>query len=193
MKLSFSPVATRHHICCPSCGQPVLVVHPDRCEVPTGRYWLRDGDSIGPLYQLLSEPQRKEACDAVLMVGDCRRCGEDFYVATVSRMDGAYAEKQDYLHLNRELGPQRNYLCSAEGAPEGVPASWLVSEYQTDAGRMHEHTLGPWPLKEVEGVVGVAGVACCGTLVAGNPWEQVTKLLYPLWGAMRETLLEAGR
>ncbi|MEX3984107.1 hypothetical protein AB4Y45_34705 [Paraburkholderia sp. EG287A] len=183
----------RHQICCPSCKEPVLLVWPNRLKVPFGRYWLRDGDCIGPLYHRLSEAQRDEAYSAELMVGGCRSCGEDFYVATVSLMAGSYEEKQDYLLFNRALGPQRNYLCQRpDGAPDVVPGQWLLTQYRTDAGVMHEHTFGPWPLKKADGVEGSHGVSCCGVVAAGSPWEHVTDVLSPIWGTLRE-MLEAAR
>jgi len=193
VKISRRVVTPRHQICCPSCKEPVLLAWPNRVKLPFGLYWLRDGDSIGPLYRRLSEEQRMQASSAELMVGGCRSCGEDFYVATVTLMAGLFEEKMDYLLFNRALGPERNYLCRRpEGLPDVVPAEWLLTQYRTDAGVMHEHTFGPWSLEEAVGLEGRAGVACCGTVAAGSPWEQVANALFPLWGPLR-AMLEGAR
>lgn len=180
MNISKLPILKSHALACPSCGKPVYVAHPTDTEVPGGGTWLRDGDTIGGLWNMLSEAQKKPSAFAYeLMVGGCRSCGKDYYVALASFMDGDEEAAQDYLRFNVELGPVRNYLCS-------LPTTqWLLSEYETPIGVMHHHTFGPWALKSADGVIGRYGVSSCGNWAVAEPWEHARGLLFATWDDLR--------
>ena len=181
MKIDKQPLDCAHHLLCPSCGKPVYVAHPDKGEVPGGGTWLRDGDTIGGLYQMLSEAQKSpSAFDYELMVGGCRACGADYYVALASFMNASYNDVEHYLLFNTKLGSERNFICSLLDAVDGVPSQWLMHEYSTPKGLMHHHVFGPWALESPEGVIGNYGVSACGGAVA-DPLVHARGLLFTIW------------
>jgi hypothetical protein len=194
MKLILEPLSATHTLTCPACQAAVFVAHPADVKVPRGQYWLRDGDVVSPLYQRLTEAQQTpDGTLAQLMVGRCPCCREDYYVGTVSLMNAEFNEVDDYLLNNRDPGPLTNYRCFPGAQRPNVPASWLMHEYRTAAGVMHEHVFGPWRLSDPTGVIGAAGVACCGISASGNPWEHVAAMMHTVWDALRAANREASR
>jgi len=187
------PLVSTHTLACPSCGKPVYLAHSDRSEVPGGGAWLRDGDTVGGLYQMLSDAQRNpSAFHYELMVGGCRSCGEDYYVTLISLMDAAYEDVEAYLSFNKALGPERNFLCAMQAPTDGVPSQWLLHEYSTQSGLMHHHVFGPWALKDSEGVIGINGVSSCGVGVTAAAWVHARNLLHAAWDALRELRLNTS-
>lgn len=181
-----SVLTQAHALVCPSCGEPVFVAHPDRSEVPGGGTWLRDGDTVGGLYQLLTDEQRTpSAFDCELLVGGCRSCGNDYYVTVASFMDADYEAVDAYLCFNTDLGPERNFLCSLQAPSEGVPTQWVMHEYSTQVGLMHHHVFGPWALEDTDGVIGPHGVSMCGHGAVADPWANARTLLHTTWDALR--------
>lgn len=182
MNINKHPISDSHTLGCPSCGKPVYIAHSTDTEVPGGGTWLRDGDTIEGLWDMLSEGQKiPNAFDYELMVGDCRSCGNDYYVVLASFMDGNEEAAHDYLYFNIKLGPVRNYLCH-------LPTmQWLLSEYETPLGVMHHHTFGPWALKSGEGIIGKYGVSLCGNgvVAVAEPWEHSRGLLFAAWDGLR--------
>lgn len=190
-----------HTLVCPSCSKPIYVAHPDSSEVPGGGTWLRDGDSVGGLWQMLSDVQKTPSAFACeLMVGGCRACGTDYYVATASFMDGSLEKAEDYLYFNTKLGSELNYLCRGlipeshspveSPATETVmPIEWLLHEYSTPIGLMHHHIFGPWALKDADGVVGEYGVSSggcgCKNGSVAEPWVHARNLLLTMWDDLR--------
>lgn len=180
MTITKVPLSNSHALTCPSCGKPIYVAHPADTEVPGGGTWLRDGDTIGGLWDMLSDVQKvPETFDYELMVGGCRSCGNDYYVALASFMEGDKEETHDYLLFNADPGAVRNYICSRDDM------RWLLSEYETPIGVMHHHTFGPWALKSPDGVIGRYGVSSCGDGAVAEPWEHARGLLFAAWDDLR--------
>lgn len=105
MNVDKLPLTTSHVLACPSCGKSVYIAHPFDIEIPGGGTWLRDGDTIGGLKDMLSEAQKTpDAFDCELMVGGCRACGEDYYVALASFMEGGAKRLKLTCFLMLSLG-----------------------------------------------------------------------------------------
>lgn len=193
MKISKEPITHQHALACPSCGAPVFLAHPERSEVPGGGTWLRDGDTVGGLYQMLSESQRiPSAFDYELLVGGCRVCGEDYYVTCVSFMDAEREAVDDYLCFNADTGPEQNFLCSLQTPADGIPDVWLLHEFSTPAGLMQHHVFGPWALGSPDGVIGPHGVSTCGHGGVAEPWAHARSLLFTTWDALRVLSLRSS-
>lgn len=193
-----TPLTSTHTVRCPACGEPVLLVHPDRTEVPRGKPWLKDGDSVPGLWDALSDAQKTpDGFDYELLIGDCPHCRESYYVVTAGFMNASQAEAQAYLYFNVELGAERNALCTttttaaaaaAGSTIDAVVASmqWILHEYDTPLGLMQSHEFGPWMLDDPGSISGPYGVSSCG--VHGQepePWAHARNLLLVLWDSLR--------
>lgn len=193
MKLKRRNLDSTHALFCPTCRSEVLRVHPTAIEVPYAKTWLNDGDTVQGLYALLSAEQASPSgFMPMLMVGQCPICREHYSVVTVTLMRAEWDDVDDFLLHNRDVGPMTNALCGPERLVTGVPTFWLLHEYQTQSGLMHEHVFGPWRLGDTSDVVGPFGVSGCGAHGAG-PWQDAARLLYTVWNGLRETLAEAAR
>lgn len=193
MKLNRQNLEDTHALLCPVCRSEVLRVHPTAIEVPYAKTWLNDGDTIQDLYEMLNAEQASPSgFMPMLMVGQCPICREHYSVVTVTLMRAEWAEVDDFLLHNRAVGPMTNALCRPAQPVVGVPASWLLHEYQTQSGVMHEHVFGPWRLGDISEVAGPYGVSSCGAQDEG-PWRDAATLLHTVWDGLRQSLAEACR
>ena len=172
---------------CPSCGKTVLLVHPDRTEVPAGKYWLDDGDRIPGIWAQLTDLQRTpDGSDCALMIGHCAQCGEGYYVILASFMNATEADVGEYLRFNMPFDAERNVLCKLGNPIEGVPAHWIMQEYETPLGLMQTHIFGTWRLDDLGLVSGPWGVSSCrDSGVKSSPWDHGRALLLTIWDPLR--------
>lgn len=181
-----------HPLACPACKAPVLIAYPDRCEVPDGGYWLNDGDTVAaPHGVIVDEPGTGIKHDVELLVGACRTCGADYYVAQAGLISAAREVAQPYLSENVERGPQRNRLCSRSYV-DAVEVSWLLEEYATPEGLLHAHTFGPWRLTDRDAVVGPYGVSSCASHGLSGSWGDAAALLLEVWPDLRSCYRQAS-
>lgn len=120
------------------------------------------------------------------MVGDCRACCADYYVAMASFLDAPMDEAKNYLYFNMLLGPERNSICSLMVPQVGMPDFWLLQEFGTPLGIMRHHIFGPWELAGPDGVIGPYGVSICGCGEEAAPWAHARRLLHVAWDALTE-------
>ncbi len=190
-RIRSAPVTDSHALVCPWCKKLVLLIYPDRSEVPGGGFWLRDGDTIYGLYNQLTEVQTTPNAFAdMLMVGGCRHCGNDYYVIQATFMNAKRDDAEPYLYFNTDLGSERNYVCSPVTRIENVPNPWVMQEYNTPHGLMQHHIFGPWVLDDPAGVIGPYGVSSCGG--QADPWDHGRALLLTLWDNLRALHPEIG-
>ena len=182
-------------LACPSCSAPLVAVHGERFEVLGGRKnWIRDGDTIQGVYKLLSSSQRDPSgLDCALYVGDCPRCGRDYYIVEAQIMGVTWDDAMPYFANKSMLRIERNSLCALAEHIEGVPRSWVMQEFETPLGVMQSHIFGPWSLDDPGSVIGPHGVASCGSGGAGDPWEHGAALLSKVWDALRAMHPQIGQ
>ncbi|MEY2161317.1 hypothetical protein [Rhodanobacter sp. FW106-PBR-LB-2-11] len=155
--------------------------------VPGGRAWLDDGDTISSLWHLLTPEQTTpDGWLPTLMVGRCGECHERYYAFFVKMTCADFAEVDDYLFDNIDVGEDSYSLCELVAPQNGLPPIWLLKETQTQtqAGVLHEHIFGPFTLTDARGVIGSHGVSSCGGAQA-EPWQHAARVLASLWNAMR--------
>lgn len=175
-----------HLLNCPSCGNTVLEVQPERSKVPGGGTWMRDGDTVPGLFQMLSDAQKTpDGFDYELMVGRCRSCRKDYYGVFANFMQTSHLDGEPYLSGNTSAGPEINYQCTRSVSNARLPEQWVLHEHMTEIGLMHCHVFGPFTLDSTEDVEGPLGVAGCGSLSA-SAWEHARTLLYAVWDSLRE-------
>lgn len=187
--ISRKAIISKHTLTCPTCSEAVFVAHAARSEVPNRRYWLSDGDTVGGVFQALTNQQRSaDAFSYELLVGACPSCESQYYVVETSFMP-AHPDAEEYLHFNMPLDIEKNYICSMQIAVEGVPSTWLQQEYSTPIGVMLHHVFGPYKLLNSDSVVGPNGVSSCGGggLGDSNPWNFARNLLLAAWDSLRTT------
>jgi len=174
-----------HPLRCPHCTAVVLAVTADRAEIPDGRPWLDDGDTISSLWQLLTpEQMTPDGWLPTLMVGRCGGCYERYYAFFANLMCADFADVDDYLFGNIDVGEDSYSLCELVAPQNGLPPAWLMKENQTPAGVLHEHIFGPFTLTDTRGVIGAHGVSSCGGAQA-EPWQQAARVLASLWNSIR--------
>lgn len=143
---------------------------------------MEDGDTIPGIAESLDSDQLSPSgFTHELMIGTCRSCDEIFYVVNAMFMKGEFDDLLNYLTRNIEdSGPERNFLCRSDSSR----CEWLLQEYQTKKGLLHEHTFGPWPLKNTEGVITQVGVTYVGQPKAYS-WIHGRDLLVSVWDDLR--------
>ena len=188
-KIDLIDIEDTHALTCPSCGKPVLLVHPNHSEVPGRRYWLTDGDTIpGLLGRLSKEQLSPDGVDCQLIVGACPDCDAKYYVVQAGFMAADSDDACEYLHFNADLGAEHNCLCHSSGSAVGLPAQWLLQEYSTPLGLMQSHIFGPYLLRDpgkVSGVCGVLARSADAEDQKDSPWTDARNRLLSLWDALR--------
>lgn len=168
-----------------------------RVECPTCRALFRlsvdDGDAAGTR-NLTKEQTKGLAYICHAEHGRCASCGESYYVINVRMMageqdkEGHNGASEPYLCLTApDVGVERSLLCRPDAPTSDVPAQWLLGEYDTPAGLMHNHSYGPFRLPEVTG--SQSSIPSFGSWNEGV-WLQANVHVQATWDAMRE-LLEA--
>ncbi|WNL48531.1 hypothetical protein RKE25_23240 (plasmid) [Dyella sp. BiH032] len=192
MQFATQSITTPVQLQCPACKEVVFIAKSDGAEVPGRRYWLDDGDSVGALFEHLTEEQKTPtAWFPTLMVGRCPACSSRYYVFFAALMDAVFDDVVDYLLSNTDLGPDRYVTCQLTADTTDAPTTWLLKENHTDAGVMHEHTFGPFALEDTAGVIGPNGVSSCNGRAA--PWTHAARVLASLWDDMRAFNRERGQ
>ena len=187
MSINCVEITSSHAVCCPTCDRPVFLVFPDREQVPDGSYWLEDGDTVGEVWDALSETQRTpDGFFYELMTGNCGDCSAPYYAVTASFMDTSFDTAEQYLCFNVELGPARNRICRCTDTVDGIPPTWLVQVFSTAIGPMTHHIFGPWLLQDTVGVLGPYGVSRCGHDEMVKPWDHARNLLLHLWDELKD-------
>jgi hypothetical protein len=185
MQFTIKQLATTKPLHCPTCASIVFIAKPDGAEVPGGRYWLDDGDTVGKLWNLLSDEQKKpDGWFPTLMVGRCRQCSAHYYAFFAAFMDGDFDDVDVYLLGNTSLGDETYVSCVLDAKDSPAPAEWLLRENRTEAGVLHEHLFGPFALDDTTGVIGVHGVSSCGGGRAES-WDHAARVMAALWDDMR--------
>jgi hypothetical protein len=176
-------IVNEHALTCPTCAKAVFVASGTKSEVPGGGYWLSDGDTVGGVYQALTDRQRSaQDFSYELLVGTCRACDADFYVVEASFMP-AHPSSEEYLHFNMPLEIEKNFVCSLNLPSKAEPLLWLQHEYLTAVGTMRHNVFGPYKLLDRARVVGEYGVSSCrgdGDDDA-SPWSFARNLLLATW------------
>lgn len=182
---SVNAVTEQFAMNCPCCGRAVLLAFPDRSEVPGGGYWLDDGDSIPQLHHQLTEVQKTPSgFDHFLSVGKCPDCQQRYYAVLCNQIQGDWDTLDHYLGGTGELGEETNFVCVNDADQEGVPKQWLLREYKTEHGPLHEYAFGPFKLESTAGVIGHNGVSACRG-GDNDAWRHAATLLHTIWDALR--------
>lgn len=190
-----------HSINCPECGQPRLLVTKNAVKVPRGRTWLSDGDTIFGLYNDLvaadleqpvasDDPNAwdKENYDYKLMVGECPKCHEEYFVLIVNMIDPAVEVDtrfvESYFRRNCPIPEPTNLI----GQMPELNLEWLVSRHDTDRGVALEHIFGPFSL-DGKTMKGPYGVAACSSGDMDS-WVFGRKFLFELWPQLKALAVE---
>lgn len=174
------------HLHCPCCKGIIFIATANSGETPDGENWLDDGDTVGKLWNLLSEAQQKPSgWHPMLMVGKCALCDARYYVFLASLMDADFEDVDSYLLGETDTKLDRYSACALTGAAHSLPAEWLLRENNTDAGILHEHMFGPFLLEDTAGVIGANGVSSCGAPSA-QAWDHAAQVIATLWDDMRQ-------
>lgn len=185
MQFTVNPLSTPKQLHCPRCETVVFIAKRDGAEVPGSRYWLDDGDTVGKLWNLLTDEQKKpDGWFPTLMVGRCHECESHYYAFFAAFMDGDFDDVDVYLLGNTALGEENYVSCTLNTQDSPAPAEWLLRENRTEAGILHEHLFGPFGLDDTTGVVGRYGVSSCGGGRAES-WDHAARVMAFLWDGMR--------
>ncbi len=177
-------------LCCPGCGTPRLLLAANGASVPGGGHWLTDGDRIlGLLPQLIQagkEPERprdfKHNFDYALLVGDCPRCGQSYFVIQALFIDAEVDEPwvDTYFRENADRGRPANFKAFLPG---GSTKEWATQQFDTPKGTLQHHLFGPFALTD-DGIRGPYGV--CGCSDGGQEtWSFAGNLLLELWDELK--------
>lgn len=192
MRIEATLVTAEFSIRCPSCSNPLLVSTRNQTKAPDGGYIIDDGDSILGVWWGLCEAERERAWDASLGAGTCRSCGSRYYFANLGFTEAAKTDRvEEYLHQNLDPGLETNFVCSAVDGPSGVPAEWLMHQWNTEIGLVQHHYLGPWFLSHPEEVETESGITACHSTPGGDThWDHVSMVALSLWSELRRLSAE---
>jgi len=185
MQILVYSVANPKHLHCPKCSAVLFTATAEGAIVPDNACWLDDGDTVGKVWNLLSDQQKHpDGWLPTLMVGLCRRCGARYYAFVAAFMDASFDEVEDYLLGNVDLGEGSYSIGSIVSDADRELPEWLLCEYRTDEGVLHEHLFGPFALDDANGVIGANGVCSCGGGRA-EAWDHAARVITSLWDGMR--------
>lgn len=182
MKTHSTRVTEHHHLNCPKCSQPVFTVYPDRQEVPGGGYWLTDGDTVGGVWDKLTETQKNGiTSDYELMIGNCRKCHADYYTVGLS-----FCASKDFIAIETLRGniaplSVKNYVSSAPEFHNFPVKEWYTKQSQTSVGPTFEHCFGPFHLNRKSSVSGQYGVSMCQSNNKSDPWAHAAEIILSFW------------
>lgn len=140
-----SPVSAATNLACLKCKKPVLIIHPDRNEVPGGGYWLHPITDMPELYQKLTYEQKypsEYGFEFELSGTHCPHCARYYYVVIAHFMPQVTEDIGPLI--NYETARWRNHICRIEGADTEL-ARWVMGEFDTPRGILHAHYIGPFP------------------------------------------------
>lgn len=178
---------------CPGCGHVLLrTFRAGDPEVPGRKTWLSDGDTIpGILESLSKEQEERNAFDFHLFVGNCPSCGEDYYVVHAVFIDAEKTDElDDFLNFNVPMDKSSNFVCTLVNSTKGLPKQWIMGEYRTPEGPMHDHMFGPFRLDSPEKIIHPEwGVMACMEGVA-DPWKHGKTLVLSLFDDLKNIVRE---
>lgn len=170
-----SPIADQVEICCPHCAKALLQVSSSGCNVVGQQFWLRDGDEIPGILNNLPSAVDALALSNMLSMGQCWSCFNYYYTVECTFMPGVEESVLiDWLAgAVADLAPPVYFTCDAGENTK----PWLLSLINTDAGKVLEHTLGPFKLDRLGDVSGPHGVSACGPNSSNKPWLDARDLV----------------
>lgn len=178
---------------CPSCGHVLLRTLPHGFDVPGRKTWLSDGDTILGVWKSLTKEQKKRnAYDFHLFVGDCPSCKQDYYTIQAIFINAEKTDElDDFLNHNVPMDLVSNSLCTLVERQEGLPKQWIMEEYRTPEGPMHDHMFGPFRLDSPEEIIHPEyGVMAC-TGGEADPWKHGESLILSLFDDLRNIVRES--
>jgi hypothetical protein len=186
MKIHSTRVTDHHHLNCPNCNKPVFTVYPDQEEVPGGGYWLTDGDTVGGVWDKLTEIQKTGvASDYELMIGHCSECSHDYYVVTL----GFSASIDDiaYAMLYDNIAPLsvKNFVSSSKEGCEFPVKEWYTHQCETSVGPTFKHYFGPFHLDSKSSVSGAHGVTMHQSNSKSSPWAHSANIILSFWDDLK--------
>lgn len=185
VQIAVNGVTHPKHLHCPKCNAVVFTATAEGAVVPGNACWLDDGDTVGKVWNLLTDEQKHpDGWLPTLMVGRCRQCSAQYYAFVAAFMDASFDEVEKYLLANVDLGEGTYSRVLLPSAGDREPQEWLLCEYHTEAGVLHEHLFGPFALDDATGVIGTNGVSSCGGGRA-EPWNNAAQVITSLWDDMR--------
>lgn len=175
MTIAASATSSDIEIVCRHCSKALLQVSPTSCTVIGQKFWLRDGDEVPGVHDNLAADQSQIAISNILSIGQCWSCFNHHYVVECTFMpDGNMEALYDWMAgCIPEQACPLHYSCREDDAH----APWLLTKHNTKAGKVFEHTLGPFKLDQVSDVTGSIGVSACGTRAHTAPWLHARDLV----------------
>ncbi|WIF74502.1 hypothetical protein QN092_21315 (plasmid) [Proteus vulgaris] len=136
---------------CPSCGHPVFKTMPVGWSKSLKQgYIFSDGDTVGGVWQRLTEKQKKPNAFAYFLnSGHCMSCNESYFSIEFNFIN--YHEKcikeifntdvGQYLLMNKDVSEPKNYVIS-QSVFNDIPNNWIMSVIETPYGKMYQHEIG---------------------------------------------------
>lgn len=167
-------------IVCPHCKGSVLNLYHDCVELPNGKHFCHDGDTIQEIYPRLSEAQQTpDGFIVSLLEGSCSHCHEAYHVVQATFMNSSFDLSVDYLAHNVDRGNQSNFL----GMNSLHEQICFMEEYATKGGICQDFMFGPYPLLDGESLAGEYGVSCHEG--SDEAWKRAADILFHYWDSMR--------
>lgn len=175
------PEGTAVDVSCPHCGLILSRIFSDRHEVPAGKPWLHDGDTL-QVWSRLTPEQNSRARYASVMTGSCASCHGDYAVFDVMLLPGAFVEggpAYQYLIGNQAGTDERNFSVSVGEGPVGEIIAWHLRRSTTPYGVLDAHSFGPVKLAPDDAIQTEFGTSACGG--GSEIVERGFATVIPLW------------
>ncbi len=190
--IDMKPVTKAVAMKCPCCSTTLMNIHSHRTEMVHGGFLFDDGDSIGGLWEKLTDEQKTtQKFDYQMLVGNCPNCGKSYYGVIASFMAGKDEYKGPWFGYD-DTTIKQIYICTTDNEKNGVPESWYCEEHETPDGLFHMHWFGLFQLKSKKGVVGPAGVTACGPN-SNSAWKHSADVLVALWDDLRKPFMNKSK